>query len=154
MKTKPTVKTDKLLEEIEERIEKTDKITKPLEDDKKASENFLMVKLDKNTILVASPHSFVIRERTKTKDGDLWVGKYYYSEIGDAVRGYARHMLRRPEEGKKLDGNMQTLINQLAAWETAIREVGQKIAEKWEAAMSDPVEAMLMKKGMKKNEDD
>jgi hypothetical protein len=110
---------------------------------KKKRESFVLGKLDKKTLLVATQHAFVIKERVKIKDKEEWVGKYYYSEIGDALRGYARHALRRPEEAKKLDGSIAQLITRVTELENAVKEIGEKLNTEWISRMRDPVELYL-----------
>jgi hypothetical protein len=114
----------------------------------KKRESFILGKLDKKTILVATPHAFVIKERIKSADGEVgWASKYYYSEIGDAIRGYARHLLRRPSTAKHLDGNLKTLIDLIVKLESTIKKVGDKLNLEFAERLEDPIESHLFNSG-------
>jgi len=107
----------------------------------KKKESFVMAKLDKKTMLAANPNSFIIKERVKAKDGStLWRNKYHYSELGDAVRGYVRHLLRRPSTAKKLDGDIETLLKFIEKLEKTVKKVGDKLNMDFAERMQDPVE--------------
>lgn len=94
---------------------------------KAKKESFILGNLDKKTRLDATQHAFVIKEKTKATDGTIsWTSKYYYSEIGDAIRGYARHVLRRPSMAKHLDGDIKTLIELISKLEKTIKKMGDK----------------------------
>jgi len=111
-------------------------------------ESVVLGKLDKKTILVSSSNAFVLRERIKNKDGEYdWVSKYFYSEIGDAVRGYARHALRRASMAKRLDGSLGALITQIERMEAKIEKVGARLEHAWAQRQQDPIEACLSAKG-------
>ena len=113
--------------------------------EKLQSDTFILGKLDRKTILVACPHSFVIKERIKNVKGEYhWVGKYYYSEIGDAIRGYARHVLRRSSGTRILNGNIKDLIGRIEALENTIKTIGEQLTKTWTKRMKDPVEAALL----------
>lgn len=101
--------------------------------------------LDKNTRIVASEHSFTVQERHKAKDQEMWVGKYFYSEVGDAVRGFVRHALRKPEVVSKLDGSIQSLVNKITELETVIQAVTVRINAEIAEHEKDPVEAAMLK---------
>lgn len=116
--------------------------------DKKTRETFILGRLDKKTILAASPHAFIIKERIKTTDGtEAWASKYYYAEIGDAIRGYARHLLRRPSTAKHLDGSLQSLIDLITKLETTIKKVGEKLNAEFAERLKDPIESHLFNAG-------
>jgi len=112
-------------------------------------DTFLLGKLDKKTILVATPRAFVIKEKIRAGDDseDNWVSKYYYSEIGDAIRGYARHLLRRPSTAKHLDGSLKTLIDLISRLETTIKKIGDKLNVQFAERLQDPVESHLFNAG-------
>lgn len=106
-------------------------MTEEIKKKKKATRSsFTLCFLDKKTKLVASEHSFVIKEKVKVKDGEAtWIGKFFYSEIADAIRGYARHHLRRPELAAKLDGSIETLIKVLEELDAHINTIADKVKE-------------------------
>ena len=103
--------------------------------------------LDTRTILVATANCFVIKEKVKTAAGDAWVGKYYYTEVWDAIRGYARHKLRDPSVVQKLDGNLPDLIATVGRLENTIKDIGDKLASAWTLRIQDPVESHLFSNG-------
>jgi hypothetical protein len=95
---------------------------------KGSSKSFTLCFLDKKTKLVASDHAFVIKERIKTKDDEaVWVGKYFYSDVADAIRGFARHALRKPELVSKLDGSIENLIKVLEDLDKTIVDIAEKV---------------------------
>jgi hypothetical protein len=101
-----------------------------------------------NTLLTASAEAFIIRERSKRGDGTtVWADRYFYTEIGDALRGYVRRTLRRPEEAKKLDGNIHALINKIADLEESVKNVGEHLNAHWIERLNDPIEAHLLARG-------
>jgi len=107
----------------------------------KDKQSFVLVKLDKKTVLAATQHSFVIKAKVKMKDGGTtWLSKYYYSELGDAIRGYARYVLRRPSTAKHLDGEMKSLIEVVGKLENTIKQIGDKINLDFAVRLEDPVE--------------
>ena len=114
----------------------------------KKKENFVLGKLDKKTILVATPNAFVIKEQIKTANNEKhWVSKYYYSEIGDAISGYARHILRRPNTAKYLDGDIKTLIDIIGKLERTVKKVGDKLNLEFANRLQDPIENHLLNTG-------
>ena len=107
----------------------------------KTKDTFVLGKLDKKTLLVATQTSFVIKEKRKTAEGEaVWTSRYYYSEIGDAIRGYVRHLLRRPGTAKHLDGNLKTLIDVVTNLENTIKKVGDKLNLDFAERLEDPIE--------------
>jgi hypothetical protein len=117
-----------------------------MNDEKQTS--FILGKLDKKTLLVATSRAFVIKERVKAGDGEVgWTSKYFYSEIGDAIRGYARHLLRRPSTAKHLDGDIKTLIDVIGKLEKTIKKVGDKLNLQFAERLQDPVESHILNAG-------
>jgi len=112
---------------------------------KKNKESFVLGKLDKNTMLTATSNAFIIKEKITAPDGEVrWISKYYYSELGDAIRGYARHLLRRPSTAKHLDGSITTLIDTITKLENTVKKVGDKLNLDFAARLEDPVEHQLI----------
>jgi len=108
------------------------------------SESFLLGKFDDDTALVATPNSFVIRERVHTKTGkEMWANKYYYTEIGDAVRGYARLALRQKKRAAGLHGSLPRLIEIVNKLEGTIKTIGDRLAKALGERLKDPIEAHL-----------
>jgi hypothetical protein len=116
---------------------------------KRVEYTFVMCQLDKKTLLAATPTCFVLKERVKVKSSDdvneqyTWVSKYYYSELGDALRGYVKHKLRKPETAKDLDGSILNLIKVIEKLETIVTVTGNRLVESWDKRMCDPVEAQM-----------
>ena len=110
-------------------------------------ESFVLGRLDKKTMLVATKHSFVLQERVKVKDESHWVGRYYYSNLPEAIKGYVRRKLRRPENAKELDGTLKALITMINNLENTVKEIGSKLSAEWEARIQDPVEVSLLNSG-------
>lgn len=118
---------------------------------KSKKESFILCQLDKTTVLAATAKSYTIRERVKTKDGEyVWVSKYFYSEIGDAVRGYAKYALRRKKSKKKLDGSIGALISQIKKLEARVEKIGTMIDNTIRELERDPIENWLANKEQEK----
>lgn len=111
---------------------------------KEVKSTLVLGKLDKNTLLASNAHAFVIKERVKTKEGDQWVSRYFYSEILDAVRGYVKHNLR---SDKQLDGSIHSLISAIEKLDSTVREVSSKINTDYAERIQDPIEYHLMAHG-------
>lgn len=101
--------------------------------------------LDKNTRITASEHAFVLQERHKIKDQDMWVGRYFYSELGDVVRGYVKHALRKPEIVSKLDGSVKGLVDKITELEGVIQAVTLSLNTELAEHEKDPIEAAMLK---------
>ena len=117
--------------------------------------DYLLCQLDKTTQLVVNAHAFVIKKlsKVKKKDGEqtiiieTWLPKYYYSEIGDAVRGYVKHALLSADGIKELDGSVPTLVKALEHMEATVKTISKEFTDMWNERMKDPVEAFLAKAG-------
>jgi hypothetical protein len=116
--------------------------------DKEKNEPQALCKLNKRMVLSFSSRAFIIKERVKTKDGPVWVNKWYYSTLGDAVRGYAVHALRDKRLSKMLDGSFQDLIDCIQKFEKHLDDICIKVLDAWDTRMEDPIEKKLMGSGV------
>jgi hypothetical protein len=119
------------------------------------SHTVLLCQLDKKTQLVANNHAFVIKKlvKVKSKDGDAaeiitdsWVSQYFYADIGDAVRGYVKHALRKPQT--ELNGDICALVATIEKLEGTIKTTAVDFQKAWNDRMQDPVDAHLLKCGV------
>jgi hypothetical protein len=114
-------------------------------DKKPRKDSSILVELDKKTVLAANSYSFILKEKIKGKNGEVILqSKYYYSELGDAVRGYAKHVMRRPSTIKRLDGTIENLITIIGKLENTIKKVGDKLNATFADRLNDPVERQLL----------
>jgi hypothetical protein len=111
---------------------------------KEVQRTLVLGKLDKDTLLAANAHAFVIKERVKTKEGEQWVSRYFYSEILDALRGYVKHNLRSE---KQLDGSIHSLISAIEKLDNTVRDVSSKVNADYTERIQDPIESHLMAHG-------
>jgi len=98
--------------------------------------------LDKTTRLVATACSFNIEVKVETGKGEVsWIGKYYYSDLSSAIRGFAKYKAKKM--GKKFSGSkdLLNLLELVAALDSTIVAVGKKLEKAWLKNKSfDPVE--------------
>lgn len=106
------------------------------------TEYYPLCDLDNRTQLRAGKNCFVLTH----KGEDKHINKYFYSEIGDALRGYARNILKDPAKVKQLGGKVTNLMKLIKELEKTIDKVGTDLQLKWEEVFSDPVECAIIKK--------
>ena len=99
--------------------------------------------LDKKTRLVADSHSFVIQEMIKTKDGYIWVGKWFYSWLGDAIKGYIKHKARTSNKNVINSKPLLDIIDLIDSLEKTIKEVGDSLSKQFAIIRNDPVEKAI-----------
>lgn len=99
--------------------------------------------LDNKTRIVADTHCFIVQERVKTKDGDIWAGKYFYSQLGDAIRGFIKHKARSSRKKVISSKPLLDLIDLIASLEKTVKEVGERLEKQFEVIRSDPVEKSI-----------
>ena len=108
---------------------------------------YALCKLNKRMVLSFSSRAFIIKESVKTKDGSVWVNKWYYSTLGDAIRGYAVHAIRDRHLAKMLDGSFQDLVECIQKFEKHLDHICTKVLEAWDNRMDDPIEKKLLGPG-------
>ena len=109
---------------------------------KSLSNHSVLGLLDKTTRLVVTSYSFNIEVKVKTDAGHTWVGRYYYSDISSAVRGYAKY--RAKKAGKKFSSSkdLLSLLELVSRLDKTIENVGIRLEKAWlETKKFDPVEA-------------
>lgn len=99
--------------------------------------------LDKKTRIVADSHCFIVQEIVKTKDGDLWAGKYFYSQLGDAIRGYIKHKARSSKKKIISSKPLLDLLDLIASLEKTVKEVGERLEKQFTEIRNDPVEKAI-----------
>ena len=99
--------------------------------------------LDNKTRLAADSHCFVLQDLIDTKDGKVWVGKYFYSQLGDAIRGYIKRKARK--SGKKVISSkpLLDLIDLITSLEKTVKEVGENLEKQFDKIKNDPVEKSI-----------
>lgn len=105
--------------------------------------------LDAKTRLACDRHAFIIQflKRGKNRETgeheDMWIGQYYYSDLGSAIRGYVKHYARR--KGKKLvnEKPLLDIIALIGRLEERITKVGENLSAEWHALQEDPVEKLI-----------
>ena len=111
--------------------------------EEKPVSSFLLGRLDESTRLIATPTAFVIQERKMQEEKEAWTSKFYYGEIGDAIRGYVRSTLRNPKRTAQLDGKINSLISSIENLEKTVKEVAVNIKAEWDVRLQDPIESHL-----------
>jgi len=106
------------------------------------NEYHTLCNLDHSTQLRAGKDCFVLSH--KASNG--YINKYFYAEIGDALRGYARNILKDPAKVKRLDGNVANLMKLIKQLEQTMTKVGDDLQATWEEQLADPVECAIIKK--------
>lgn len=103
--------------------------------------------LDKDTRLVADKHCFMLQKEIKAKDGSMvWYSAYFYSSLGDALRGFIKHKARKA--GLKVPNSkpMLDILDLIASLERTVLEVGDKLSKEWQSIVSDPIERVIIEK--------
>lgn len=102
--------------------------------------------LDASTRLVSTQHSFNIEVKTKKKDPDgdvseIWVARYYYSDIQSAVRGYAKYKAKQLSKDTPKSQSVKDILELIVVLDQTINDVGTRLEEAWKTSkMYDPVE--------------
>ena len=102
----------------------------------------VLCQLDRETQLCASSECFVLLKQ----HNDELRPVYYYSELGDALRGYARNLLKDKDKIKNLDGKVASLMQLVKSLETKISDVGETLQEHWDNRSNDPIEKATLSK--------
>ena len=101
--------------------------------------------LDKGTRIVATKHCFVIQIKEKMKSGEIiWPGRYFYSWLGDAIRGYAKYLAKKRNKAISSSESIFALLDRVAALERTIQEVGDRLNKAFEQKQTDPIEQALL----------
>ena len=104
--------------------------------------------LDSKTRLVADTHCFIMQKLVdpkegKIKEGDTWIGKYFYSKLGDAIRGYIKHEARGNKKKVISSKPLLDLIDLINSLENTVKEVGERLEKQFEVIRNDPVEKSI-----------
>jgi hypothetical protein len=97
----------------------------------------MLGQLDDNMALFANERSFVLC--VCTEDPSLWKPKYYYAEIGDAIRGYVRHKIKS-QNNTKGTPEIEKLIESVQALEKRLGDLGENMTKMWYDWLNDPIE--------------
>lgn len=100
---------------------------------------------DKKTRLAASSHAFVIQVRDDKSDllAD-WNSLYFYVWIGDAIRGYVKHLARKKGKVMELSKDLNSLLDKVASLERTVKDVAESLSKQFEQRITDPIEALLV----------
>lgn len=117
---------------------------------KSKNKSYLLCELDKRYGLYASSNSFTIKEKVKdnSETGYSWVARYHYSALADALRGYVKHQLRSRKTAKKVNGDIQTLINHVVDLHDYLQKFGTDLEKDIMNRLKDPVELRLAQNAM------
>ena len=113
----------------------------------KKSTSYVLCKLDSKYSLFASKCSFIIKERIKQKDEeseDAWIGKYFYSDLDDAIRGYLRHKLRSKSVSKKVNGDLNKLLEVIEELNKSMHDLFSNFEKEMVDKLRDPVEHHML----------
>ena len=108
----------------------------------KQSNYVILGVLDHKTRLVADRHAFIIQKKCEDKGVVVWASQYYYSELGSAIRWYAKHTARSKSK-KTAPQTLRDLLDLVASLENKIVEIGDRLSKDWKAIMDDPIERSI-----------
>lgn len=91
-----------------------------------------LAQLSPNIRLVAGPKSFMLAVKTKAKGEVFYKTKYYYSDIGEALRGFMRYICKLPLEEHGKVPKIKRLLKRLDYLDKKISEVGSALTAEWE----------------------
>ena len=117
----------------------------PMESTKKYS----VCKLEKDVRIASDDTSFILQ--ILKEDGE-WENKFFYSWIGDALRGYIIFALQRAAR-HDLDGGVQELANKIESLGKKIEEAGDDLQNRWDQFFEDPVEKEIRSKNDVRTDD-
>jgi hypothetical protein len=92
-----------------------------------------IVNLEKGVRIAAKSNCFVLQ----VEEDKVWVDKFQYSWIGDALKGYILFSLRRPNANWV---EINNLAGQIEKLDTTIKEVDKKLNRLWRIIVTDPIE--------------
>ena len=109
-------------------------------DNAKAPRSLILGLLDTKTRLVGDETSFVIQKLKKTPEDEvIWVNKYYYPQIEDAIRGYAKYAARAKGNKVPTSKPLLDLLDRVRDLENTIQEIGKRLSREWKQLKHDPV---------------
>jgi hypothetical protein len=109
----------------------------------KGSNYIVLGILDHKTRLVADRHGFMLQMKREDKNKKtVWASQYYYSELGAAIRGYAKHTARR-RKNKTAPKTLMDLLDLVSSLEKKIVEIGDRLSKEWRTLMEDPIERSI-----------
>jgi len=117
-----------------------------MSDAKKPTGYHILGLLDSHTRLVSDTHTFIIQKLRITKDKQaVWTSHYYYAEIGDAIRGYAKYSAR--VKGRKMPNTkpLLDLLDLVKNLELSIYKVGDRLSKEWSSISQDPISIAMFK---------
>jgi len=88
--------------------------------------------IDPKVRIVAEEKCFVLeRLRTKKDQEQVWVGRHYFSTLGDLLRYYARIYLHQESKRKEADLTLLRLLDRVTALDTKIVDVSKRLQVGW-----------------------
>lgn len=92
--------------------------------------------IDPSTRIAIEDKVFLVEQKKKKNDQEIWMGKHYFSRFDDLLRFYIRIYIKA--ESKKVPEGERTLLallDRFAALESKIQEVGNSLQESWAKAL-------------------
>lgn len=99
---------------------------------------------DKKTRLAASSHAFVIQVQDAKVTPEDWKAIYFYVWIGDAIRGYVKHLARKKGKVVELSKDLNSLLDKVSSLEKTVKDVAESLSKQFEQRITDPIEALLV----------
>lgn len=88
--------------------------------------------IDPLTRIAAEDKAFLVEQKKKKDDQEVWVGRHYFSRFDDLLRFYVRVYIKR--ESIKVPEGERTLLailDKITTLESKIQEVGSRLQEEW-----------------------
>ena len=114
-----------------------------------STKKYSVCKLEKDVRIASDDTSFILQ--ILKEDGE-WENKFFYSWIGDALRGYIIFASQRAAR-HDLDGGVQELANKIESLGKKIEEAGDDLQNRWDQFFEDPVEKEIRSKNDVRTDD-
>ena len=101
---------------------------------------------DSKTRLIASRHGYSIQ----MYNGTVWSSRWYYGEVWDAIRGYARHYFQQNKNTKHINGDIKKLIEAATKLEEKVAAVATDVCNTLLTLQNDPIERALSSSNKKR----
>jgi len=96
--------------------------------------------IERDVRIIARDNCFVIQ----VEENSVWVDKYSYSWIGDAIKGYVLFSLKR-SSGVSRWKDVKELSEKIENLDTTMKLVDRKLCKVIKIISNDPIESEFMK---------
>jgi len=96
--------------------------------------------LDKDVRLAATDNAYVLQ----VEESGVWVDKYSYTWIGDAIKGYILYSLKRMSKAISWSGT-KDLVDKIDALDISIKSVDKRLVSVAKILENDPIESEIVR---------